>query len=78
MKDGSSGAGAEEGTAPWLQRAPGKVALSEAQGGQRLRSPLFSEWRGQEGEDDFLACSAEQKVYPREQVGGSLWSMVDP
>ena len=28
--------------------------------------------------DDFLACSAEQKVYPREQVGGSLWSMVDP
>ena len=40
-------------------------ALSEAVGGQRSRSPLFSGWGGQDREDDFLACSAEQKVYPR-------------
>ena len=53
-------------------------ALSEAVGGQRSRSPLFSGWGGQDREDDFLACSAEQKVYPRGQVGGSLRSMVDP
>ena len=64
---------------PLTVRAPGKEALSEAVGGQRSRSPLFSGWGGQEGEDDlFLASSVEQKVYPREQVGGSLWSMVDP
>ena len=41
-------------------------ALSEAVGGQRSRSPLFSGWGGQAGEDDFfLAFSAEQKVYPQ-------------
>ena len=53
-------------------------ALSEAVGGQRSRSTLFSGWGGQEGEDDFLACSGEQKVYPREQgVGlfGPWWNL---
>ena len=47
-------------------------------GGQRSRSTLFSGWGGQEGEDDFLACSGEQKVYPREQgVGlfGPWWNL---
>lgn len=55
-----------------------KLGLEAGGRGQRSRSPLFSGWGGQEGEDGFLACSGEQKVYPPGWVGGSLWSMVDP
>lgn len=56
----------QKGGCPWLQRAPGKRHFLRLWGGQRSRSQLFSGWGGQEREDDFLACSAEQKVYPRE------------
>ena len=61
------------GGCPLAAESTREEELSEAVGGgQRSRSPLFSGWGRQEGEDDFLlACSGEQ-VYPHEQVGFPL------
>ena len=54
------------GLPPGCKEATGKRHFLRLLRGHRSRSPLFSGWGGQEGEDDFfLAFSAEQKVYPQ-------------
>ena len=54
----------KRGLPPGCREHLGKRHFLRLRGGQRSRSPLFSGWGGQEGKDDFLACSGEQKVYP--------------
>ena len=70
----------QKGGCPWLQRAPGKRHFLRLCGGKGQGQHCSLGGVGRTGRMTylFLACSAEQKVYPREQVAGSLWSMVDP
>lgn len=75
-KEWEPGSRNRRGGCPVVAESTREEALSEEVEGKGHGHHCSQGGMGRRGEDAFfLACSGEQKVYPREQVGGSLWSL---